>query len=888
MPTGTTPLDLRGADRYRMLDEIGRGGIGVVRAAEDQALRRELAIKTLHSADNPAARARFIEEAQITGQLQHPNIVPVHELGLDAQQRPYMAMKRVIGRTMRELIREAHRRARISDSEANRQLRRLLDVFLKACDAVAFAHDRGVIHRDLKPENIMVGEFGEVLVVDWGLARPIGDGPPSEYDVPDAPSATSSRGLPNRRGTSTRVTSDRRGGGTQGASQSPLTMDGAIVGTLSYMPPEQAAGMINALDEGADIYALGGILYCILTDSAPFDPDDPELMVNVVDNRLEPPRERAPDAFVPRELQAVVLKAMARRRRMRYHRVSELREDIERWLDGQTIGAADYTTWQRLIKWAGRHRTAVLGGASTLAVAVVGVIIAILLSAEAATQRVRAEAERNEAQLRELAQNGQLDALKAKLGVGLTFQRDAAIDAFNKRWEEAKAAGQTQEQFFGEFTPREVQDYIARFQALLDASATYGRQFHTATDTFYLGLLCAIGTHEHQKAIDWYTKTIELEPTHDKAWNNRALERIATGDLKGAIDDLTRLIELQPGDALAWSNRAAAYSRDNQLQRALADIDHALSLDRQSAGAWLNRAVVKHALKDDAGALADLTESLRLDPAVPSAWFQRAMIHKDAGNLAAAVDDFTQCIAHPARDVDNVIPVARFERGKLRRRQGDVAGAIDDFTRALEREPAADPLIARALIWRQLGFADATIADMEAAEALLKAPNPTMTEDIGVMHVERGSKRAESGDLRGAIADFGEAIRRLATRPELLADAYRLRAQALMESQDNTAALADATEAVRRDAQSPEALQIRGVLYGRLGQFGNARSDFEAALRIDPTDWQIHRNLAVTLMELRDYPAAIRAATGARDRAPDEATRASMDRLIAELQQRQR
>ncbi|MGE0431765.1 MAG: serine/threonine-protein kinase [Planctomycetota bacterium] len=226
---------------------IGEGGSAVVRTARDLSLRRDLAIKQLRNPGDDRARVRFIDEAQITSQLQHPNIIPVHELALDDSGAPFIAMKHVHGQSLRDVIIELHAEGGphgAPDAASNE--RRLLEIFLKVCDAMAYAHSRRVIHRDLKPLNIMVGEFGEVLVMDWGLARPFS---PLEAQMKFSAHP---------------VTSDRRLAGIDQTSH-----DGGAIGTLSYMSPEQAAGQTN-LDARTDIYSLGAILYAMLTGYAPF------------------------------------------------------------------------------------------------------------------------------------------------------------------------------------------------------------------------------------------------------------------------------------------------------------------------------------------------------------------------------------------------------------------------------------------------------------------------------------------------------------------------------------------------------------------------------------------------------------------------------------------
>jgi serine/threonine protein kinase len=226
------PSTLRLQSRYRESRPIGKGGMSTVHRVTDAVVGRRVAVK-MFKVGGPVTREdeeRFIEEARITGQLEHPNIVPIHDLCVDdADQPPYFTMKLVQGRTLTEMIREhAHEPLTVAFLEP------LLEAFLRVCDAIAYAHTRGVIHRDLKPENIMVGSHGQVYVMDWGVARLM-------------PRATNPDESVQLRGTATR---DERG---------------SIIGTMIYMSPEQAMGLTDEVDERTDVFGLGAMLYAILT-----------------------------------------------------------------------------------------------------------------------------------------------------------------------------------------------------------------------------------------------------------------------------------------------------------------------------------------------------------------------------------------------------------------------------------------------------------------------------------------------------------------------------------------------------------------------------------------------------------------------------------------------
>src|SRR5262245_15344165 len=233
----------QGRSSYQVLGEIARGGMGVILKGHDVDLGRDVAMKVLAKdlAQRPEVVQRFVEEAQIGGQLQHPGIVPVYELGLMADERPYFTMKLVKGRTLATLFAE---RASVA---ADRQ--RLLAIFESICQTVAYAHSRGVIHRDLKPANIMVGAFGEVQVVDWGLAKVLGRGGTAD--------GKRAKAMQSQLTVLETVRSDGSRSGTD-------SLVGSVMGTPAYMPPEQASGRVDRLDERSDVFALGAILCEIL------------------------------------------------------------------------------------------------------------------------------------------------------------------------------------------------------------------------------------------------------------------------------------------------------------------------------------------------------------------------------------------------------------------------------------------------------------------------------------------------------------------------------------------------------------------------------------------------------------------------------------------------
>ena len=356
-------------ERYTLTRLHAKGGIGQVWLARDQPLGREVALKELRpeQAANPAVWSRFLEEARITGQLEHPGIVPVYELAPPAEDRqPFYTMRFVRGRTLSEAVRDYH--ARRAEGRADPlDLPGLLNAFVGVCKAVAYAHARGVIHRDLKAQNVVLGDFGEVIVLDWGLAKLV-DRP--EGDRSEAPPVA------------------------PGPGGHDPTIQGQALGTPAYMAPEQAEGRLDRVDRRSDVYGLGAILYEILAGRPPFGGDDTaEVLRRVIHEAPARPRQLNPAA--PAALEAVCLKALAKRPEDRYPGASELAEEVKRFLADEPVSAYREPLSTRLTRWGRRHRTAAVGAGVLLVTAVVGLSVGTVL-----ISRERAKAEANFRQAR--------------------------------------------------------------------------------------------------------------------------------------------------------------------------------------------------------------------------------------------------------------------------------------------------------------------------------------------------------------------------------------------------------------------------------------------------------------------------------------------------------
>jgi serine/threonine protein kinase len=405
--------------RFQIVRPYARGGLGIVSVAIDHELHREVALKQIleKHADDPVSRQRFIVEAEINGALEHPGIVPVYGLGVDDQGRPYYAMRFISGDSLKQAIASFHAnrdtgfqpvaegpdttRMAVPDKmpepgHHSLELRKLLRRFLDVCNAIDYAHSRGVIHRDIKPANIILGRHGETLVVDWGLAKSVGRADRSVGEQTIAPSSS--------------ATSE--------------TLPGSALGTPAFMSPEQARGDLNKLGPRSDVYSLGATLYSLLAGKPPFEGDDVGAILQAVDAGRFVPLSQFDQTLDP-ALEAICTKAMANQAQDRYPTPKALADDLERWMADESVTAWNEPRSRQIARWLSRHRTGVTGAAAAALAGVIG-LSAVLGVQSAANARL------SQSLMRETHANTALASANAELKnskAAVQARYDVAVDA---------------------------------------------------------------------------------------------------------------------------------------------------------------------------------------------------------------------------------------------------------------------------------------------------------------------------------------------------------------------------------------------------------------------------------------------------------------------------
>ena len=791
--------------RHAITETLGAGGMGVVLGVHDPDLDRDVAAKMLREPASPTQVAKFVREARITGGLDHPGVVPVHELGRTADGRLYFTMKRIGGVTLADLL----------EARPRRPLAELLAVFVKICEAIAFAHARRVIHRDLKPANVMTGEYGEVYVCDWGLAKRLDE--PTEIRDGDGPDTLRAVAAP-------------------AAGSVPVTQDGSIVGTPAYMAPEQADGRIRALDERTDVYALGAILHHVLTGLPPFEGATTwAIIAQVTEGAVTPSRRagRDPAEPIPWELEAIAMRAMALDPAARYPTAIALKRDVEAFLAGRLVEAARYSWWTAAQKLLRRHPAVVRGAAA--------VVLALASVYGVRAWNVRVQVARAWAAID-----------LARLDLTLAAARDVPLDP---------DPAQRPVPSLGEL--ERTGDLIEELQAASDALGEVARLAprDTTARARWFEVLAHIGRlalvrHDDAFAAAVYRQAATLGVDDDGA---RARAEHARRSPTSRLAARARTVDAHLARAgkgeldLEGPYRAAvieiASLRDRATVEALIAVvaDATRRLDQGTVAGLLEAsAPTPEELTRGEGAILGLDAIAHdrcLHPTAPvpaelaPRWNAALARLERRREVGSRVRYATILAEHQDRELSaggvdraRTVELASDALGLI----GDPRGAVEALTRLLHAEWDERRALAPALALVRLSRADAA-----AREALLASVGMGATVGLARMSPESGywrqvaqalaRERDSAGDL--ASGSSSAALAAPATVPELCR-----RARALVATGDTAGAIAACALALELDPACGPAFATRGAARAAVGDHAGAAEDLGRALELDATD----------------------------------------------------
>jgi tetratricopeptide (TPR) repeat protein/tRNA A-37 threonylcarbamoyl transferase component Bud32 len=876
--------------RYEPEGFHARGGLGEVLVARDRELGRKVALKRIRAerAHDPDSRRRFEREAEITGNLEHPGIVPVYGLVQGADGQPCYAMRFVQGESLREAIEGFHAADQPGRDPGERSLalRQLLGRFVAVCNTMAYAHSRGIVHRDLKPANVMLGKYGETLVVDWGLARP--------FDRTEAERSSGEESLAPTSGS---------GDGTR---------LGQAVGTPAYMSPEQAHGRWDEVGPASDLFSLGATLYSLLTGLAPYQGQSPQEVLAKA-RRLDFPPPRSVKHTVPAALEAICLRAMAAKPAERYATALDLKAEVEHWLADEPIRAYQEPWPARARRWVRRHRALTTGVAgAALAVLLLGGGGWLWLAGEWAEQQRGTERRMSTA----LGKAGQLRDQAAAMQVEEAGQAEAALAV----WRQALAAAEQADQIratgrAGEETTRRGVQLLAelrrevhrlgkdvRLLAALDEarmarSVQKGQSFDLAASAAgYRKAFAVYGLDVLRHKPGVIVRELRRRPDRLRRALAVALDDWAICVGKPEVVQRLREIADQADDD-PWRRRLRRAVNLEALKQLAEEARHrplpAASLDLLALSLWANgaqaeattllrRAQQRHpgdfwinfklgyvlttpgqlsrAGREEAIGYFRVAAGLRPDNAAARYHLGFALFGK--GDVDGAIAECRQAIA-----LDPRLALAHNNLGSALYRKGDVRGALACFRRALARDPRF------ALAHFNLGLGLQGQGDVQGARACYRRAI-ALDARLAEAHYSLGDVLQGQGDGKGAIACYRKAI---ALNPRLTLAHMNL-GTALLGRGDLKRALASYRQALAlvhinlRNAWkggdgaipgSHQALALAHVNIGiallRKGDVDEALAAFRQALVLDPRFAQAHIGLGAALSRKGDVDGAIAA-----------------------------
>jgi tetratricopeptide (TPR) repeat protein/tRNA A-37 threonylcarbamoyl transferase component Bud32 len=806
----------QGRGSYQILGEIARGGMGVVMKGHDTDLGRDVALKVLHKefAKRPEVLQRFVEEAQIGGQLQHPGIVPVYELGLMADERPYFTMKLVKGRTLAALLAERQ------SSTVDR--RRLLDVFESMCQTMAYAHSRGVIHRDLKPANVMVGAFGEVQVVDWGLAKVLPRGGKADEKLA-------------KQTTISVIETVRSESGSHGSH----SLVGSVMGTPAYMSPEQARGEVEKLDERSDVFSLGAILCEILTGAPPYLGESDKTLVEAANAKLDDATKRLDGCEADPELVALCRECLTPAHSAR----PASAEVVAQRIHGYLISVEERARQGQVDAAEARVKAQEERRARKLTVGLAGSVLVTLMLAGGGWAWFRSE---HEARLR--LTTDQVDAALSEAGLARGAKDWSAAQAAIARASASLEAGQASD---------DLRSRVSVAASAVDADASLEREARAreTRNAAFLerldrirglegGMLALAPTNQSERsrgpAVTPSASSLEQRETaYLGAFREYGIDPESQRD--------TDVVESLQSSGIA-SSLASALD-DWAVVRA--DIDKGFTerskrLVRRAMEAdsdpW-RRDLRTAILADDTAPLLALAASAQESdlPPVTAIVLAKALARLQHGEESLAV--LQRSVEHHPADFPLLLQLGRQLLDAKPRR-------VNEALRYLTAAHALRPESESVLDLLSMSFFDAK--DFDQAISMARESlrlDPGNARAWGTL----GANLHAKGDLDKSIEYFRKAIE---IDPGF-AVAYLSLGQSLDEKGDLDAGIASIRKAIEIEPGYPFAHGNLGVLLARKGDLDAAIASERKAIEIEPTGAAWHNNLGADLHAKGEMDAAM-------------------------------
>lgn len=789
-------------------EQLGTGGMGEVYRVFDKRLGRQAALKILRQDKTRKERlSRFLREGQITARLEHPAIPPIYEAGTNCAGQHYLLMKVIEGESLSERIGELHRHGQ----PPFEKFRPYLEALIPVCEAVSYAHNQGVIHRDLKPDNIMLGEFGEVMVMDWGIARDLkNEGSADDVEVVE---------LENTE-----------------LQKEGLTLDGAVIGTPGFMSPEQANG--QGVAQQADVFALGAILTSLLTGSGPIRGDSSfKLIVSTIKGSIESPRDRV--SSIPKALDAIAKKALAVKLEDRFQSVDQFSRELKAYLSGRRVSVYKYSLGERLAIQLKRHPGLVMG----LFAATIMISISGLLGVQTYNTQLReADATRLESTFAERLKRLETSQRNFSLALDLV-RKDVDPEEVRERIREAlKNSDRGLDKLLFAASIYEDGKLYSDALELLNEAAD---KFAPAYEALYAMHRLTVQQNMTTGFADTPALKRLVALAREKGESNEytlmyeAFEKHNQGKYEAAIRIFDKIQSTKKDHGMIFTFRGCSYLLLGRLNKAFDDFKRAISLDPLDSTALHYRGLCHERNNDDKQALVDYSRSLKLNQDQAIVYARRALVWERQKNLDNALQDMERAIS-----IDPTNPEHYKNKGSLLAKNGKSSKAIPSFNKMVKLAP--DNLF---------------YLEMRAKNNIICSNYAQAKEDLALI-IERDPKNAEAYLTRGSLNAIltsreskTQAIRDLTKAIELKdhnALAYSTRAQVYEQLRQYDKALVDLNILISLDARNFGAYFARAKVHASLNNNKECMKDLKFVYQRAPATDPARLEAVKVLIKMRD------------------------------------